>query len=72
MASRNDEAVSEYEASVSYPVLSCRLGPADPSFQALSRRLKFTIRRHKFNKNSLCVSSIYNNFVNLGSFSLQT
>ena len=25
------------------------LGPVDPSFRALSGRLKFTVRRHKFN-----------------------
>ena len=29
------------------------LGPAVPSFPALSGRLKFTVRRHKFNKDSL-------------------
>ena len=29
------------------------LGPVDPSFRALSGRLKFTVRRHKFNKDSL-------------------
>ena len=29
------------------------LGPVDPSFQVLSGRLKFTVRRHKFNKDSL-------------------
>jgi len=29
------------------------LGPADPSFRALSGRLKLTVRRHKFNKVSL-------------------
>ena len=28
------------------------LGPVDPSFRALSRRLKFMFRRHKFNKDS--------------------
>ena len=28
------------------------LGPVDPSFRALSGRLKFTVRRHKFNKDS--------------------
>ena len=28
-------------------------GPVVPSFRALSRRLKFTVRRHKFNKDSL-------------------
>ena len=27
--------------------------PVDPSFRALSGRLKFTIRRHKFNKESV-------------------
>jgi len=27
--------------------------PVDPSFRALSGRLKFTVRRHKFNKDSL-------------------
>ena len=29
------------------------LSPVDPSFRALSGRLKFTVRRHKFNKDSL-------------------
>ena len=29
------------------------LGPVDPSFGALAGRLKFTVRRHKFNKDSL-------------------
>jgi len=29
------------------------LGPVVPSFRALSGRLKFTVRRHKFNKDSL-------------------
>ena len=28
------------------------LGPADPSFRSLSGRLKFTVRPHKFNKDS--------------------
>ena len=32
---------------------SSLLGPVDPSCQALSGRLKFTFRRHKFNKDSL-------------------
>ena len=32
------------------------LGPVDPSFRALSGRLKFTVRRHKFNKDSLSLS----------------
>ena len=31
-------------------------GPEDPSFRALSGRLKLTVRRHKFNKDSLSVS----------------
>ena len=30
------------------------LGPVDPSFRALSGRLTFTVRRHKFNEDSLC------------------
>ena len=29
------------------------VGPADPSFRALSGRLKFTVRRRKFNKDVL-------------------
>ena len=33
-------------------------GPADPSFLALSRSLKFTARRHKIHKDSLCLSTI--------------
>ena len=28
------------------------LGPVDPSFRTLSGRLKFTVRRHEFNKDS--------------------
>jgi len=32
---------------------SSLLGPVVPSFRALSGRLKFTVRRHKFNKDSL-------------------
>ena len=31
---------------------SSLLGPVDPSFGALSRRLRFTGQRHKFNKGS--------------------
>ena len=31
---------------------SSLLGPLDPSFRALSGRLKFAVRRHKFNKDS--------------------
>ena len=34
-------------------VSSSLLGPAVPSVRALSGRLKFTVRRHKFNKDSL-------------------
>ena len=30
-----------------------RLGPVDPSFGALSGRIKLTVRRHKFSKDSL-------------------
>ena len=33
-------------------VSSSLLGPIDPSFRALSGRLKFTVRRHKVNKVS--------------------
>jgi len=36
-------------------VSSSLLGPVDPSFQALSGRLKFTVRRHKFNEDYLYV-----------------
>ena len=36
-----------------YIVFRRLLGPADPSFRALSRRLKFTVRCHKSNKDSL-------------------
>ena len=38
-----------------YPLLDRQrpLGPVDPSFRALSGRLKLTVRRHKFNKDSL-------------------
>ena len=33
-------------------------GPVHPSFRALSGRLKFTVQRHKFNKDSLpCMSA---------------
>ena len=33
-------------------VSSSLLGPVDPSFRARSGRLKFTVRRHKFNDDS--------------------
>ena len=32
---------------------SSLLGPVDPSFRVLAGRLKFTVRRHKFSKDSL-------------------
>ena len=35
-----------------------RLGPVDLSFRALAGLLKFTVRRHKFNKDSLSVRPI--------------
>ena len=38
---------------VVHRVSSRLLGPVVPSFRALSGRLKFTVRRHKFNKDSL-------------------
>ena len=38
---------------VVHRVSSSIFGQVDPSFRALSRRLKFTIRRHAFNKDSL-------------------
>jgi len=34
-------------------LLGCLLGPVDPSFRALSGRLKLTVRRHQFNKDSV-------------------
>ena len=34
-------------------VLSRLLVPVDPSFRAHSERLKFPVRRHKFNEDSL-------------------
>ena len=38
-------------------VSSRLLGPVDPSLRALSGRLKFTVRRHKFNNDSLFICS---------------
>jgi len=32
------------------------LGPVHPSFRAISGRLKFTVRRHKFNKDFLSLA----------------
>ena len=43
-------------AYVLHGVSSSLLGPVDPSFRALSGRVKFTVRRHKFNKDSLSLS----------------
>ena len=40
-------------ASDVHHVSSSLLGPVDPSFRALSGRLKFTVWRHKFNKDAL-------------------
>ena len=34
------------------------LGPVDPSFPALSGRLKFTVRRHKLNKDALSAGDL--------------
>jgi len=52
--------VREHEDQVkSAPQLACSqcpLGPVDPSSRALSGRLKFTVRRRKFNKDSLSCS----------------
>ena len=48
---------SSFEPSPTRPpvhrVSSSLLGHVDPSFRALSGRLKFTARRHKFNKDSI-------------------
>ena len=38
-------------------VPSSLAGPVDPSFRALFERLKFTVRRNKFNEDSLSVKS---------------
>ena len=43
-------------------VSSSLLGPVDPSFRALSGRLEFTVRRHKFNKDSLSRANIAQRF----------
>ena len=37
---------------------SSLLGPVDPSFRALSGRLKFTVRRHELNEDSLTIRGI--------------
>jgi len=55
MRSRSGTLISEvplhrYDV---HRVPSSLVGPVDPSFRALSGRLEFTVRRHKFNKDSL-------------------
>jgi len=42
-----------YVAALYFNMARYRQSPVDPSFRALSGRLKFTVRRHKFNKDSL-------------------
>ena len=46
--------------STLHRVLSSLLGPADLSFLALSGRLKFAVRRHKFNTDSLSYIQVIN------------
>ena len=41
---------------VRHRVSSSLLSPVDPSFRALSGRLKFAVRRHKFHEESLFVT----------------
>jgi len=48
-----ESGLTHYEGVEFLPLVSL-LGPVDPPFRALSGRLKLTIRRHKFNKDSLC------------------
>ena len=43
----------DYDALPSHRASSSLLGPVDPLFQALAGRLQFTVRRHKFDKDSL-------------------
>jgi len=45
---RSQVGISKRRFAVSFTTV-------DPSFRALSGRLKFTVRRHKFNKDSLTV-----------------
>ena len=42
-------------------------GPVDPSFRAISGRLKLTVRRHKFNKYSLSPPSSLHSWSHLPS-----
>ena len=44
-----------FSQRVDRPVRQSPLGPVDLSFRALSGRLKFTVRRHEFDKDSLYV-----------------
>ena len=44
---------SQLCSSIVHRVSSSLLGPVVPSFRALSGCLRFTVRRHKFNKDSL-------------------
>jgi len=46
-------APPEREWLVGASMTTSPLGPVDPSFRALSGRLRFTARRHKFNNDSL-------------------
>jgi len=53
-ARREVDRLREHEAGLEHLFgRQSPLGPVDPSFRALSGRLKFTVRRHKFNKDSL-------------------
>ena len=45
--------VTEYDVN---SVSSSLSGPVDASFRALSGRLQFTVRHHKFNKDPLSLS----------------
>jgi len=45
--------VSSPRIKVAHRVSSSLLGPVVPSLRALSGRFDFTVRRHKFNKDSL-------------------
>jgi len=45
-------ASSTSRRSLGTPASSSRLGPVVPLFRALSGRLKFTVRRHKFNEDA--------------------
>ena len=57
MCPRPSPTVGSCEAAGSHerdtPVRRSLLGPADPSFRALSGRLEFTVQCHTFNNDSL-------------------